>query len=170
MLADRNVGTSSDAVTFFGERTMLPAGPALIARRTGAALLPAYSYRVGNTRSVAVAWPAVRLPEIIGSVEQRRAADTQAVASLLEKMIHDAPDQWAILQPVWPRAARADRAGVERGGGVTHRATDDAAHRPATQSRVPRPHRRRAVACCARPRSDRSPSSSGSAAGSRPSG
>jgi phosphatidylinositol dimannoside acyltransferase len=105
MLADRNVGTSSDAVTFFDERTMLPAGPALIARRTGAALLPAYSYRVGNTRSVAVAWPEVRLPEIIGSVEQRRAADTQAVASLLEKMIHEAPDQWAILQPVWPRAA-----------------------------------------------------------------
>lgn len=105
MLADRNVGTSSDEVTFFGERTMLPAGPALIARRTGAALLPAYSYRVGNTRSVAVGLPAVRLPEIIGTAEQRRAADTQAVAHLLEKMILEAPDQWAILQPVWPRAA-----------------------------------------------------------------
>jgi lauroyl/myristoyl acyltransferase len=106
MLADRNVGTSSDAVAFFGERAMLPAGPALIARRTGAALLPAYSYRVGNTRSVAIAWPEVRLPEIIGSVEQRRAADTQAVAALLEKMIREAPDQWAILQPVWPHAER----------------------------------------------------------------
>lgn len=105
MLADRNVGTSSDEVTFFGERTMLPAGPALIARRTGAALLPAYSYRVGNTRSVAVGLPAVRLPEIIGTAEQRRAADTQAVAHLLERMILEAPDQWAILQPVWPRAA-----------------------------------------------------------------
>jgi lauroyl/myristoyl acyltransferase len=106
MLADRNVGTSSDEVTFFGERTMLPAGPALIARRTGAALLPAYSYRVGNTRSVAVGMPMLRLPEIIGTVEQRRAADTQAIAHLLEEMISQAPDQWAILQPVWPRAER----------------------------------------------------------------
>ncbi|MCA1669648.1 MAG: lysophospholipid acyltransferase family protein [Thermomicrobia bacterium] len=104
MLADRNVGTSSDAVTFFGERAMLPAGPALIARRTGAALLPAYSYRVGNTKSVAIGLPMIRLPEIAGTVEQQRAADTQAVATLLEKMILEAPDQWAILQPVWPRA------------------------------------------------------------------
>lgn len=103
MLADRNVGTSSDVVTFFGERTLLPAGPALIARRTGAALLPAYSYRVGNTRSVAVGLPEMRLPESAGTPEQRRAADTQAVAHELEKMILVAPDQWDILQPVWPR-------------------------------------------------------------------
>lgn len=106
MLADRNVGTSSDVVTFFGERTMLPAGPALIARRTGAALLPAYSYRTGNTRSVAIGLPALWLPEIIGTVEQQRAADTQAVAHVLETIILEAPDQWAILQPVWPRALR----------------------------------------------------------------
>lgn len=103
MLADRNVGTSSDDVTFFGERTLLPAGPGLIARRTGAALLPAYSYRVGNTRSVAAALPAMRLPEPAGTPEQRRAADTQAVAYELEKMIATAPDQWDIMQPVWPR-------------------------------------------------------------------
>ncbi len=103
MLADRDVGTSSDAVTFFGERTMLPAGPALLARRTGAALLPAYAYRVGNTRSIAVALPEMALPASIGTPEQRRAADTQAVARQLEAMILVAPDQWDILQPVWPR-------------------------------------------------------------------
>lgn len=102
MLADRNVGTSSDEVIFFGERTPLPAGPALIARRTGAALLPAYAYRIGNTRSVAVALPEIQLPESAGTPEQRRAADTQAVARVLEKMILVAPDQWDILQPVWP--------------------------------------------------------------------
>ncbi len=103
MLADRTVGTSSEEVTFFGERTVLPAGPGLIARRTGAALLPAYSYRVGNTRSVAAALPIMRLPEFDGTPEQRRAADTQAIARELEKMILVAPDQWDILQPVWPR-------------------------------------------------------------------
>ncbi|MDQ2784115.1 MAG: lysophospholipid acyltransferase family protein [Chloroflexota bacterium] len=102
MLADRNVGTSSDDVIFFGERTRLPAGPALLARRTGAALLPAYAYRVGNRRSVAVALPAMRLPESADTPEQRRAADTQAVAHVLEQMILVAPDQWDILQPVWP--------------------------------------------------------------------
>ncbi|MCA1725404.1 MAG: hypothetical protein LC748_14385, partial [Thermomicrobia bacterium] len=65
--------------------------------------LPAYAYRVGNTRSIAVALPAMELPESVGTPEQRRAADTQAVAHALEKMILVAPDQWDILQPVWPR-------------------------------------------------------------------
>ncbi len=117
MLADRNVGTSSDAVTFFGERTILPAGPALIARRTGAALLPAYSYRVGNTHSVAVGLPAMNLPNFAGTAEERRAADTQAVAHQLEQMIAEAPDQWAILQPVWPRTRSHREAELSEAAG-----------------------------------------------------
>ena len=102
MLADRNVGTSSDDVMFCGERTLLPAGPALLARRTGAALLPAYSYRVGNTHSVAVAMPELCLPDIAGTPEERRHADTQLVAQQMEAMIRQYPDQWAVLQSVWP--------------------------------------------------------------------
>ena len=103
MLADRDVGTSSDLVEFFGAPTMLPAGPALIARRTGAALVPAFSYRIGNTRSIAIGLPAMTLPNGAGTIEERRAADTQAVARELEAMIARAPDQWAILQSVWPQ-------------------------------------------------------------------
>lgn len=102
MVSDRNVGTSSDDVMFFGERTLLPAGPGLVARRTGAALLPAYSYRTDNRRSVGVALPEMHLPERGGTPEERRHADTQAVAQQLEAMILRAPDQWAVLQPVWP--------------------------------------------------------------------
>lgn len=108
MLADRNVGASSDRVAFFGEQTMLPAGPAFIARRTGAALLPAYSHRVGNTRSVAVVTPEMILSVRSGTPEERRAADTQAVARQLEQMILTAPDQWAVLQRVWPSIIDAD--------------------------------------------------------------
>lgn len=117
MLADRNVGTSSEEVIFFGERTRLPAGPALLARRTGAALLPAYAYRVGNTRSIAVALPEMQLPESVGTPEQRRAADTQAVAHELEKMILVAPDQWDILQPVWPRQPVALESAMSEAAG-----------------------------------------------------
>lgn len=102
MVSDRNVGTSSDDVMFFGERTLLPAGPALVARRTGAALLPAYSYRTDNRRSVGVALPEMHLPESKGNPDERRHADTQAVAHQLEQMILRAPDQWAVFQPVWP--------------------------------------------------------------------
>jgi len=118
MLADRTVGTtSSDEVIFFGERTRLPVGPALLARRTGAALLPAYAYRVGNTRSIAVALPEMQLPASVGTPEKRRAADTQAVAHVLEKMILVAPDQWDILQPVWPRQPVALAAAISEAAG-----------------------------------------------------
>jgi KDO2-lipid IV(A) lauroyltransferase len=117
MLADRNVGTSSDDVMFCGERTLLPAGPALLARRTGAALLPAYSYRIGNTRSVAVAMPEIALPDVAGTPEQRRHSDTQLVARQMEEMIRQYPDQWAVLQSVWPpRRPEPDLALTEAAG------------------------------------------------------
>lgn len=106
MLADRDVGTSSDSVLFFGEQTTLPAGLGLLARRTGAALLPAYSYRTSNTRSIAVAMPEIVLPDAKGTPDERRAADTQYITRYVEREIMLAPDQWAVLQHVWPRRAR----------------------------------------------------------------
>lgn len=102
MLCDRDVGGVTDEVTFFGARTHLPAGPGLIARRTGAAVLPAYAYRTGHTASTIVAMPVLTLPEASGTPEERRAADTQAIARIMEQAILCAPDQWAVLQPVWP--------------------------------------------------------------------
>ncbi|HJP25456.1 MAG TPA: hypothetical protein QGG16_09020, partial [Acidimicrobiales bacterium] len=42
--SDRHVGGSGVAVEFFGEVTMLPAGPATLALRTGAVLLPIAIY------------------------------------------------------------------------------------------------------------------------------
>jgi len=116
MLADRDVGTATDPVVFFGERTKLPAGPGLIARRTGATILPAYSYRTGNMSSVAVALPPLMLPDVKGTPEQRRAADTQAITRALEVGISAAPDQWAVLQPVWPATRERSRAFVNAVG------------------------------------------------------
>lgn len=116
MVADRNVGTATDEVVFFGERTHLPAGPGLIARRTGATVLPAYSYRTTNTNSVAVALPPLPLPDAKGTPEQRRAADTQAIARALEAGILAAPDQWAVLQPVWPREGQRSPAFANAAG------------------------------------------------------
>ncbi|HEX3541040.1 MAG TPA: hypothetical protein VHT75_11435, partial [Acidimicrobiales bacterium] len=44
LLCDRNLGGGGVEVDFFGERTLLPAGPATLALRTGAALLPSAVY------------------------------------------------------------------------------------------------------------------------------
>ncbi len=44
LLSDRDLTGDGVEVEFFGERTTLPAGPATLALRTGAALLPVAVY------------------------------------------------------------------------------------------------------------------------------
>src|SRR5437763_1636943 len=44
LLPDRYVGGGGVEVEFFGERTMLPAGPAMLGLRTGAPVLPTAVY------------------------------------------------------------------------------------------------------------------------------
>src|SRR5205814_8108668 len=44
LLSDRDLSGGGIPVRFFGEQTLLPAGPALLARRTGAAVLPTAVY------------------------------------------------------------------------------------------------------------------------------
>ena len=48
LLSDRDIGGGGIEVEFFGERTTLPAGPATLALRTGAPLLPAAVYFRGR--------------------------------------------------------------------------------------------------------------------------
>lgn len=102
MLCDRDVGGVTDDVTFFEERTRLPAGPGIIARRTGAAIITGTAYRTGATAHFLALGSPIVLPESDGTPNERRAADTQAIAHVIEQMIRQAPDQWAVLQPVWP--------------------------------------------------------------------
>ena len=44
LLCDRNIGAGGVEVEFFGERTLLPAGPAMMAIRAGAPLVPVGVY------------------------------------------------------------------------------------------------------------------------------
>lgn len=101
MLCDRDVGGATDNVAFFGEHTRLPAGPGIIARRTGAAIIAGTAYRTGAVSHVLSLSPPLTLPDTEGTPDERRAADTQAVTRVVERVIAQAPDQWAVLQPVW---------------------------------------------------------------------
>ncbi len=101
LMADRDVTRSGIDVTFFGERTRLPAGPVRLALRTGAPLLPAASYfRDGRGHRLVIRPPLI-LPEN-GSARERIARGTQLVAHALEELIREAPTQWHLLQPNWP--------------------------------------------------------------------
>jgi lauroyl/myristoyl acyltransferase len=101
LLADRDIEGTGVDVDFFGERTTLPAGPATLALRTGAPLLPAAIYfRDGHHHAV------VRPPLPVARQGRRLREDvdriTQDIAHALEELIAAAPDQWHLQQPNWP--------------------------------------------------------------------
>jgi phosphatidylinositol dimannoside acyltransferase len=103
LLCDRDLERSGIPVEFFGEQTTLPAGPATLALRTGAVLLPVGCYFTskynGHHAVVRPAVPTVRRGE---GLRDDIARVTEALARELEFLIRRAPEQWHLFQPNWP--------------------------------------------------------------------
>ncbi len=101
LLCDRDIGGGGVEVEFFGERTTMPGGPAVLALRTGAALLPTAVYTgPGISHSAVIMAPVPT--ERTGSLRRDVARVTQLVAHDLERLIRRAPEQWHLFQPNWP--------------------------------------------------------------------
>jgi KDO2-lipid IV(A) lauroyltransferase len=109
LLCDRDIGGGGTEVTFFGETTTLPSGPAVLALRTGAPLIPTGVYDQGGGHHHAILRPPIPA-ERRGSFRDDVARVTQAMAYDLEGLIRRAPEQWHLLQPNWP----SDRPGSRR--------------------------------------------------------
>ena len=90
LLCDRDLSGRGIPVRFFGEETTLPAGPAALAERTGAVLLPVgcfFAEGPGHRFRV-----ADRVPVADGATrEERVAATAQRLAATLEDMIRHDP-------------------------------------------------------------------------------
>jgi lauroyl/myristoyl acyltransferase len=101
LVCDRDIGGGGVAVEFFGERTLLPAGPATLALRTGAPILPSTIYFSGRRGHHGVVRPPIPV-ERTGSLRTDVVTVTQEIARQLETMIRRAPSQWHLFQPNWP--------------------------------------------------------------------
>jgi len=101
LLSDRDLSGDGVPVEFFGEETTLPAGPATLALRTGAALVPLAVYFEGTRDHRGVIRPALAV-ERRGRLRDDIARVTQDLAHELEALIRVAPEQWHLLQPNWP--------------------------------------------------------------------
>ena len=101
LLSDRDLTGDGVEVEFFGEKTTLPAGPATVCLRTGAALIPtAVYFGPGRTHHAVIGPP---LPvERAGRLRDDIARITQEIAYVFEERIRRAPAQWHLLQPNWP--------------------------------------------------------------------
>ena len=101
LLCDRDVQGNGVAVRCFGEPTTVPAGPALLALRTGAALLPVGTYH-GPGRYGHHAWvrPALE-PVRAGRLRDDVAALAQRLVHEVEGLVRRAPEQWHVFTPNW---------------------------------------------------------------------
>ena len=106
LLSDRDIAGDGVEVEFFGERTTLPGGPATLALRTGAMLVPCAVYFRGGRDHLGVVRPPLEVQRL-GRLREDIARITQALANELEALIRAAPEQWHLLQPNWP----SDREG-----------------------------------------------------------
>jgi phosphatidylinositol dimannoside acyltransferase len=101
LLSDRDITGGGVEVELFGERTTLPAGPATIALRTGAALLPTTVYYEGDDHHRGIIRPPIDCTRQ-GSLRDDVARITQVLADELADLIRQAPEQWHVMQPNWP--------------------------------------------------------------------
>jgi KDO2-lipid IV(A) lauroyltransferase len=99
LLCDRDLEGNGVLVDFFGERVSIPAGPATLALRTGAALVAAACYAGPGRDHFAVITPPIDVERRAGRLREDVERITQDVARALEGLIQRAPEQWHVLQP-----------------------------------------------------------------------
>ncbi len=106
LLSDRDIDGSGVEVEFFGETTTLPAGPATLALRTGADLVPAAMFQRPRGGHHGVVRPPLEV-ERRGKLRDDVARITQDAARALESLIRIDPTQWHLMSPNWPSDRRA---------------------------------------------------------------
>jgi KDO2-lipid IV(A) lauroyltransferase len=101
-------------VQLFGAWTALPAGPALLAARSGSRILP-IAIRRRPDGVFHVSWSE---PIVVASAEPAELQRvTQQIADALEANVGAAPEQWYSFKPIWPATA-AEAADLERRAGL----------------------------------------------------
>jgi len=98
LLGDRDLSRSGVEVEFFGGRTRMPAGPAILAIRHNSPLF-AVDLSFNETQTVAVLRRVV--PPAEGPLDQRVKLTTQALADAYAAGIAEHPQDWHMLQKLW---------------------------------------------------------------------
>jgi lauroyl/myristoyl acyltransferase len=98
LVADRDLSRSGINVNFFGHPARMPAGPALLAVRTGIPLVTAFVSYTSN--GINVEFNSVEIPTQ-GTDSERVAHVVQSCADHFAKGIASAPQDWHMLQRIW---------------------------------------------------------------------
>ena len=113
LISDRDLQGGGVEVDFFGERTTVPGGPATLALRTGATVLPtAVFHSPGLDGHIGLVKPPLPIERLSKSLRDDVERITQHLTNELAELIERAPAQWHLLQPNWP----SDHKVGQRGG------------------------------------------------------
>lgn len=98
LVADRDLSASGIAVDFFGRESRMPAGPALLALKTGIPLISAHiSY---NDVGIHIDFQSVEVAQV-GTEEERISETVANLARRFEEGIAAHPQDWHMLQRIW---------------------------------------------------------------------
>lgn len=110
LLVDWGYREDGIPVRLFGDWTTLPAGPAVLAAKTGALIAFMEVRRTPDGRFAVSTDEAFGVPSSDPADLQRA---TQRIADALERTIARAPEQWYSFKPIWPATAD-EAAALER--------------------------------------------------------
>ncbi|MFD6691762.1 phosphatidylinositol mannoside acyltransferase [Micromonospora aurantiaca (nom. illeg.)] len=101
LLADRDLSARGVEVDFFGGRTRMPAGPALLAIRTGAPLYVASMWYEPDAACASIEGPLPLPDPDSAPLDERVRTVTQRIADGLAAGIARHPQDWHMLQRMW---------------------------------------------------------------------
>jgi KDO2-lipid IV(A) lauroyltransferase len=104
LLIDRPVPGQGVRVKFFGEDVEVPAGPARLALRSGAAVVPtAFARKDEGGIAVQTLTDFSAMPQPTGDEDEDIRQITQAIMRAHEQFIRQYPEQWYMFRELWPR-------------------------------------------------------------------
>ncbi len=110
LMMDRDIQGPRARLPFCGEETLLPTGPVEVALRTGAYLIPSFSFRRGVDKLEVYLEEHLELTRS-GDLAADVRDNTLRLLARLEHHLRREPGQWMVLERVWePEAASAREA------------------------------------------------------------
>lgn len=96
LLIDQDIATDGVWVPFFGRLAHTSAGPAELALRLGAAVIPAFDERLPDGEHLVRFLPPLELPDDV-------AAATAVMTAAIEAQVRRRPEQWVWMHRRWRR-------------------------------------------------------------------
>jgi KDO2-lipid IV(A) lauroyltransferase len=105
ILIDQDTAVKGVFVDFFGKKAFTPVGAAVLALKTGAAVVPTIIYLGKDNQQHMELFPEIPV-SITGNEEQDVLNNTQAFTAFIESQVRKHPEQWVWMHERWKTQPR----------------------------------------------------------------